>query len=269
MAQRDVTKPLTKEEKSVYIRNIAEIRKELGYEVGDDITYELLDKVLKYVNARITYEYDSENYGKTDFWNTQAFRWFVVDGYLLDDCDGSGYVFIGMALHVLKIHPKHVFRVSCATETNEGHFVCWVRASNGILYQIENRLRQPRTLRYMHDFGYKYWQYSDMSPANIRKDRWYNAENKVMKEIYKTPISAPGNEPTGSLATAIKNTAKSKTLTFGIFDKLLTTVGGVLGTLATVNDWKVAGLVVLYGLISLVVVYYIRSITYEPLEFKK
>jgi hypothetical protein len=266
---RDVTKPLSDTEESVYIRNIAEIRKELGYEVGDPITYDLLDKVLKYVNSRITYAYDSVTFGKSDLWNTQAFRWFVVDGHLLDDCDGSGYVFIGMALHVLQMPPENVFRVSCATETNEGHFVCWVKASSGVIYQLENRIRKPRTLRYMHDFGYKYWHYSNMSPNTIRKDIWYKAENRVMKEIYKTPIDALGNEPDGSMLTAVRATNKSKTLSFGLFDKLLTTAGGVIGTIATVNDWKVAGMIILYGVISLGVVYYIRSVTYEPLEYKQ
>ena len=269
MAQRNPKKALTKEEKDRVALRIKAVRKELGFTIGDPITYELLAKVVLWVNSRVNYLNDLDNYGKPDFWNTLAFNWLMLDDYLDDDCDGSGYVYIAFCLYVLKMNVRNVYRVACKAETGEGHFVTWARASNNIIYQIENRMNVPRTLRYMHDLGYRYMQYSDMSPNNIKKDKLFNAENFVMKEIYKTPLSAQGNEPDVPVTSMVKATAKSKTLSFGVFDKALTTGGAILATLASQADWKVVALIGAYGILSLGIVYYIRSVTYEPLEFKK
>jgi len=66
MAQRDQNKALTKEELDRVHERIKEVRSEIGFTVGDNITYDLLYKVLKWVNSRVDYHTDQEEYKATD-----------------------------------------------------------------------------------------------------------------------------------------------------------------------------------------------------------
>jgi len=254
---KDVKKKLLNE-KILELRNLWDVT------LGANPTYDQLAAVQKWALSHFDYTPDGYQFNKEDMWDPLAFEKMLLVDKLKDDCDGFGYAILGIMYHVFGMKKQDIYRVSCATETNEGHFVAWVRSKSGIVYQLENRVRKPRTIKYMRELGYEYWHYSPMTNVG----QWFNAKKKAAEFVYDTPIKAAGNEPELNVGTMIKATPKSKTLMFGWLDKLITTSIGTLGALATQADWKVVAAIGGYAVVTLVVIYIIRAMTNEPLEFK-
>jgi len=140
---------------------------------------------------RFQYTGDERNFQKSDYHNPLAFEWLMLDNVLFDDCDGFGMAMLKGYHQILKIPKKRIYRASCLTEepNPEGHYVSWVRADDGIVYQLENRVGWARTLRYMRDVvGYTYWDYSSMEAKYIKKDVWMKAEGMVTRTVNETPM---------------------------------------------------------------------------------
>ena len=149
--------------------------------------------------------------GVTDLWDTTAYDNLLKYGEFTGDCDDFGYCMLELLYRIYGLPKENLFRVSCSTETGEGHFVVWVRTNpEGIIYQVENRVRVPRSLVYMKELGYSYWHYSDMT----RTDRWFDAEQKARDIIASTPSNLKADKPIFSVKKAFA-VHKSKTLTVG------------------------------------------------------
>jgi len=299
MAQRVIGKALTSQEKKKVTKRIKEVRVEIGFNIGDPITYDLIATVQTWILSRFNYRSDIRTFNKQDFFNTQAFEWLMLDDYLDDDCDGMGYALIEFFIRVLSM-PRHlVHRVACTTETLEGHFVCWVISVDSIYYQVENRVMYPRTLRYMRDVvGYTYMAWSTMSREDIKIDRWYEPAQKVQDIIDATPkglsadliaytLEGRGKDEVidnltleeakaGKLSSlkagavdmldSVKYVDKSKTLITSV-TQLIAGMGIFIGSMKENSETIaiVAGLVIIgYGVIH----WYLRGVTTKSLKAK-
>jgi len=266
---RDPKTPLTKEEKAVVEKRILEIRSELGITKGQ-VTLANIAKILTWYLKSFNYQSDAVTFGKEDFWNTLAFEWFLLDGILWDDCD-SGYVLIAAIILIIGISDRtRVCRVSCRTETGEGHFVVWVKSDSNIWYQVENRIRVPRTVKYMRDMGYQYWHYSTMAPKDIKTNKWYSAEARAAKIIYETPAGLEADEVIEDMTTeeVISAIPKSRTMQFGT-GVGATTISGSVIALASQADWKIVAMFLLAGLAIAGGIFYFRLVTVKPIRFTR
>ena len=212
MAQRNPKVKLTNEELAIVEKRTLVLRATCEAYVGkpiEELSYAHLKWLHQYFLANFNYKTDEVNYNKDDYWNTMAYSWLILDGYLDDDCDGS-YALIEGMIRILLMSKDTVCRVACQAESGEGHFVSWGRI-NGIWYQVENRIKQPRTLKYMRDMGYEYWYYSTMEPKYIKKNKWLNAPQRVATIIYNTPKGLEADDSDFTIEKAIR-VDKSKTL---------------------------------------------------------
>ena len=187
---RKINTPITKNERKKIEIAIKRARREIGFELGNSITIDVLNNLQSWLLKRFKYTGDHRNFKISDYHNPLSFEWLMLDNVLFDDCDGFGMATLKAYNIILKI-PKHkIFRVSCLTEepNPEGHYVAWVKADDGIIYQMENRVLYARTLRYMRDVvGYTYWDYSSMEAKYMKDDIWMKAEGMVERTIRATP----------------------------------------------------------------------------------
>ena len=202
---------LTQQELDMIPEAIDNFKKVVGYLDGQEIDYELLDRLQKLNLKHFKYIGDDEEWNKADFWDTEAWKKFVLAVYLgrkyTNDCDQYSYAILGVCYYIFDIDKKDLHRVSCGTEPEgkgEGHFVSWIRTTSGVLYQLENRIRQPRSIPYMFDYGYRYWHYSTMEPKYIKKDKWLNAKQKVIHIMYETPSALKSDKSSFSFAKAFR-----------------------------------------------------------------
>jgi hypothetical protein len=170
-------------------------------------SYKTIKTAHQFIMRFFTYTPDEDMFQKADFWDTEGLAKLLICGFIKDDCDGAGYPILELLYRVFLFAKKDLYRVACGTETNEGHFVAWARGSDGYLYQVENRLQEPKSVKFMRNKGYEFWDYSPMT----RVDRWFKAESFVSKEIYKTPNDLASDKPKFTLSKAFR-IDKSKTL---------------------------------------------------------
>ena len=269
MAQRDMNKPLTSEEMRRVEAKIVQLRQEFGFKVGDPLTYEMLNKGHKWVYKRLRYGSDSKVYGKDDHWNTMAFYWMLLDDYLDDDCDGEGYVHIGMLLLIFKVNSLNVCRVACQTEGGEGHFVAWVKADDGIWYQTENRIQNMMTVKAMRERGYEYWHYSTMAPRDIKPGKWYDAGKKAREIASDTPlngVATEAEEPNMTVGEIINKIPHSRQLQYGTGYGAAGAAAAV--SLASQSDWKVVAIFGFFIAVGVFGFFYTRYITTKSLITK-
>jgi len=216
------------ERKDMFAERIMELQEYFGItdNTSGTISYTNLDKALNWVLDRFDYTPDNYEFNEDDFWDTEAFRKMVLQGFLKDDCDGAGYALLEILFRVFLVYKKNLYRVACRTETGEGHFVAQVNASDGITYQVENRVRKPRSVRYMRDKGYEYMHYSPMT----RVDRWYNPDKRMADVIYNTPANLASDKPSFSVSKALR-IGKSKSL---IAHWTTVGIGAISSTVSTV-----------------------------------
>jgi len=242
-------------------------------------TYAKLKTIHSYVMSHFKYTSDMVAYNKADMWDTEVFRRILICGVLKDDCDGAGSAMLQLAYYVFGFKKDMIYMVACATETNEGHYVTWHQCDDGIYYQIENRVRKPRTVKYMREFGYDYWDYASLtSPMN-----WKKAKQKVANIIYNTPNNIASDAPEFSFRKAL-SVDKSKMLVkdwFGFISGTTITVVSVVKDNASelVNtlqsnqhnlsqfiDAKEVGiLMVLLSVIGI----YLRTVTHKDIDEKR
>jgi len=270
MSKNYYGRKLTAQEIAKVEVRIREVRDDLGFTVGDPITFNRLKEALTWVKSNFKYQSDGYVFDRSDFWSTIVFDLMMLEGMTEDDCDGAGYGIIEFLIRVFGMDLARVFRVGCQTETNEGHFVVWARADDGVYYQLENRIgNTPRTVKAMHDKGYIYWYYSSMERKYISKNKWFNAMAKMKQIVYDTPNNTPieAEEPHMTIGEIVRATPDSRTLQYGAGY-----MGGGLAVaagLANQHDWKVVALFGAYALIGGLGFYYFRSITTRPLDRRK
>jgi hypothetical protein len=190
---------------------MASLVKTVNQKAKGKIDYDELKRLQQWALERFIYVSDEAQFKVSDMWSTEAYDKMMRDGILKEDCDGFSYFIIEALVKVFQLPKENLFRVSCSTETGEGHFVVWVKTHpEGIIYQVENRVRVPRSLVYMKELGYSYWHYSDMT----RTDRWFNAEQRARDIIASTPSNLKSDKPIFSVKKAFA-VHKSKTLTVG------------------------------------------------------
>jgi len=271
MSKNYFGRKLTAQEIAIVESKIPLIREEIGFVLGDPVTYELLNKVQIWIMKHFRYESDGYIFNKEDMWSTIVFDLMVLEGIIEDDCDGFGYAIIEFAIRILQINPNRVYRVACAAETGEGHFVTWIKADDGVTYQLENRVRKPRTVKYMHELGYEYWYYSPMDKKHISKNLWKNAPQKVMNIIYETPRGQLQADEDNDMtfSEVVQHIPNSRTLQFGTGVAGATVFGSTLTSLATQSDWKIPLIFAVTGLIVAGGIFYTRMITTKPLRSRR
>jgi hypothetical protein len=269
---RDPNTPLTEEELLIIEQRLSQMRQEMGIEYGV-ASYRNLQKILDWYHANFHYQSDAITFGKDDFWNTMAFSWYILDGTLWDDCD-SGYALIEAIERIIGLDSnterKRIRRVSCKTETGEGHFVVWVKADDDIWYQVENRIRIVRTVKYMRDFGYQFWHYSNMSAEHINTNKWFDAEKEAARICYETPSGLASDKKMEDMTTeeVISAVPESRTLQFGTGVGGTTLTGAVIA-LANQADWKIVLMFLVAGLIVAGGIFYFRLITIHPVKYRR
>jgi len=277
-------------EELAYIQNkITKLMQRCEQETGvkistkGTINYIHLQWWLAYVLRRFNYTTDTIKFSKDDFWDTAVFNVFMLDDAVYDDCDGAGYCLIEGLIRIFAMYKNNVYRVACAAETGEGHFVAWAKATDGVTYQVENRVRKPRSLRYMHDLGYEYWYYSSMAKAEISKNKWHNADNKVAKLIYNTPSNLAADKPEFAFSKILRvDKSKDLALKWGqaLFagvtatyafvrdnvNEVVMTVQASKGDLANILDVKTVSIVMF---VTSMIGLYIRAVTNKDVDMKK
>jgi len=266
---------LTEEIKGVIEARILAIRSELHFSslaLAGTPEYSDIEKVYHYIRKRFVYVSDDYQFNKADYWDTESFDKLLYFGILYGDCDDFGYASLEFFYRVLNMKKKDLYRVACAAENGEGHFVSWIRSSDGYLYQVENRLPmfgdRPRTPKFMKEAGYKYWHYSDMT--NTKK--WYDAIPFISREIYNTPDNLAADEDVISLKTLFA-VDRSKTLLkewsqalIGVGAVAVPTLQSSERYLSQLLDGRTLGIV----MIALSIVgAFIRLKTYKRVEQKK
>jgi hypothetical protein len=201
------------------------------FKKGDRLlSYRELARLQTWLLKRFDYVSDGWQFNKNDMWDTTAWKRAMVchiglikgdNGKFQGDCDDFGYAMLGILYYVFGYTKSQLERVACKTETGEGHFITWIQANDNVIYQMENRVRKPRSVKYMRDLGYEYWHYSKMT--NV--DKWFNAEKRASRIIYDTPANLESDKPEFSLAKALR-IDKSKTL---LKDWIQTIVGLFIG----------------------------------------
>jgi hypothetical protein len=244
------------------------------------LSYDQLAKLQTYLLTKFHYVSDDWQFNEDDLWDTTVWAEAILcDDFFDDDCDGFGYAVLGILYYVFGYSRNQLERVACRTETKEGHFVCWVPADTGVIYQMENRVKKPRSVKYMRDLGYEYWHYSKMT--NV--DRWFNAEKRASQIIYNTPNNLESDKAEFSIAKALR-VDKSKHLVKGWFQTvagvaisikamLLSSAGALASTvqmnkheLSQIIDLKYIGLfITLLGILDI----YIRTVTNKDVNAKR
>jgi hypothetical protein len=252
------------------------------------LTYDELARLQTWLLDRFEYVSDNWQFNKDDFWDTTDWKRALVcdeslirgdNGVFQGDCNHFGYAILGILYYVFGYSKSHLERVACAAETGEGHFVTWIQASDGVVYQMENRVKKPRSVRYMRDLGYEYWYYSKMT--NVAN--WYKADKRAAEIIYNTPTNLNSDKAEFSIKKVFK-IHKSKTLVKEWFQVasgaliaakafILTSANDIANTLeahksdlGVLVDEKFIGiLVALLGLLGL----YIRTITDKDIDHKR
>lgn len=267
-----------KEKHSIFIDRIEDLQKFFGITKSGRITYDQIKQAQTWVLKRFVYKSDDYMFNKEDFWDTEAFKKMLLQGYLQDDCDGFGYAILGLLYRVFRVPKRDLYRVACLTETQEGHFVVQVRDVNGIVYQVENRIRIPRSVKYMKDKGYTYLNYSPMT----RVDSWFSAPRHMAEEIYKTPNDLASDKAQFSITKAFR-LDKSRSL---INHWTTVTLGGITTAFSTftnagsqivstlqanqsnlaqfISPTNLGILMVVLGLIGV----YLRTVTDKDIEMK-
>ena len=258
------------------------LRSEVGSSVDGRLTYSQISKVQLILLNHFIYISDDSQYEKADFWDPTSYMdamfAFSQNGKFKGDCDSYGYAILGILYYVFRYNKKDLYRVACGTETGEGHFVAWARSSDGYLYQVENRLQEPKSVKFMRDKGYEFWDYSPMT----RVDKWFKAESFVSKEIYNTPNNLESDCAEFTVSKAI-SVHKSKTLVKEWFqlasgaaistvsvvttnpDAIASTIQANQGDLSQFIDGKFIGLFIAgLGLVGI----YLRTITNKDVDHK-
>ena len=231
------------------------------------VTYEQLEQVQSYLLSKFTYVTDEVQFEKIDYWDTQAFDKLLRYDKFEGDCDDFGYCVIELCHKVFELPKQDIYRVSCKVETGGGHFVAWIKAADGYTYQLENRIRVPRSIKFMVDFGYTYMHYSSMKHT----DMWYDANIKVKALVLETP---PNLKADRSIFTVRKALAveKSKSLQVGWFQVMLGFFSTLMpflqnneGYLEKILSAESVGVVmILLGFITI----FLRTITNKDISLK-
>jgi hypothetical protein len=253
------------------------------------LTYDQLAKLQTWLLKRFDYQSDDYVFNKDDLWDTTAWKEALLakdiqwhghpKGMFGSDCDSFGYAVLGILYYVFGYSKSHLERVACATETNEGHFVAWIQSKEGVVYQMENRIRKPRSVKYMRDFGYEYWHYSKMTNVS----QWFDARKRASEIIYNTPSNLKSDRAEFELKKVFK-IHKSKFLIKDwtqVFGGLIITVKSMLilnaneiantleahkQDLSMFIDGKYIGItVMILGFVGL----YLRTVTDKDLNLKK
>jgi len=283
----DKIKQLKKEKKldAMLAGPIDDLRKLVGEPQNGRLTYEQLSILQTWLLERFDYKSDEYIWNESDHWDTTAWMQMLLwdkkilphhrDKGIGSDCDFWGYALLGVLYYVFGYSKNDIFRVACATETNEGHFVVWVKDEIDIYYQMENRVQKPRSIKYMRDLGYEYWHYSSMK--NVGK--WFNAKKKVALIIYDTPNNLASDKPDFRFSNIFKIN-KSKTLVIGWFQFIISTmsaffmnfdmIGSTLqahrGDLSNILDPKSVSIIMI---ITSIMVLVTRVVTHKSIEVKK
>jgi len=248
---------------------IKELRDRVNNIEGNSRLYYLqLELIQNYVLSKFNYIGDDKQFKLGDYWDTTAWMKCLLaeeDGWY-GDCDEFGYAVLGILYHVFGYKSTDIFRSSCAAETGEPHFVAWAISEEGVYYQMENRIKRPRTVRYMRDLGYEYWLFSSM----LNTKKWNKAPNKVKDIIYNTPPNLESEKPRVTLRalTAVDTSKTQVNNWIQIVGGLTTAIVSLATTVESVSQTTmlIAGIVLsVFGAIGL----YLRAVTYEEVERKK
>ncbi len=236
-----------------------------------EIDYKTLALIQAMLFDNFTYISDDKLFNKPDLWNTRAFEEFMINGSFKGDCDDFAYCIIEYLIRVFKIPKKDIYRVTCLEELGGGHYVAWCRITEGLLVQIENRFREPRTLRWFNDYGYKYTFYA---PMRYKSNTWFKPDEFASYEIYKTPKSniADNAIPNNTFSKAFKVT-KSKTLAAGWTQTLVGIIISIFPMLQSqeqqleklFSPTTVGSLLIIFGILSVI----LRVITNKDIDEKR
>ncbi len=184
----------------------AQLLRKIGATSHNRLTYKQLVKLQKLMLKHFNYVSDGYQFDEDDMWDTTAWiKWmfaYAQNDKFSDDCDGFGYAVLGVLYYVFGYSKAEINRVACRTEppSSDGHFVVWVEAYDNNIYQMENRVKQPRSVKYMRDKGYEYWHYNSM----VQTKEWYGAEKKASEIVYNTPNDLESDKPSFSLSKALR-----------------------------------------------------------------
>ena len=149
--------------------------------LSGNLGYKEIAEIMTASINRFNYTTDEENYQVLDYWSTKTLIELLATGTLRDDCDGRGREFEGIFFYLCNVQKKDLYEAACRAENGEGHYVCWIRSKDNLLYQVENRISRPRTIQYMLDLGYQYWDYRPLTQVG----KWFKPEVFIGKELYK------------------------------------------------------------------------------------
>ena len=250
------------------------------YKTGK-LSYVQMAEVMECTIPRFNYTSDDTKYNVADYWSTKTLLELLYTGTLRDDCDGRGREFEGILYYLCNYHKKDLYEASCSAETGEGHYVCWARADDGLIYQLENRIRKPRTIKYMLELGYTYWDYRPLTKIG----KWFKADNFIGKELYKYTQAKrlEADTPEFTIKKALM-VDKSKTLlkdwlgvisglAIDIREALLYNSNDVINTLNAnkadiahyVPDYTIGTFIVILSMVGI----YLRTVTNKDVEVKK
>ena len=288
----DMKDSFSASELKIIENRVVDLRKQCVKETGVQVSrgtihYSHLVWWLKYVLQRFEYTSDEIRFNTDDYWDTRIFNILMLDDATYDDCDGAGHILIEGLIRIFFMDLSNVFRVACGAETGEPHFVAWAIADDGVYYQIENRMvmfnNEPRSVKFMKEFGYNFWYYSSMSKEDIGPNKWYAAKQKVMNIMYETPLNLASDRPRFSVLKALR-VDKSKDLLLkwgtGIFAGISTafsfvhdnaivvasTVQAHKTDLGNLFDIKTVSIVMLVTSLTGI---YIRTITHKDVDEKR
>jgi len=171
------------------------------------LTYWQLQALQTWLIDKFDYVSDDYQFDEADYWDTTVWMEAILLDRFTDDCDGFGYAVLGILYYVFNYQKKDLYRVACATETKEGHFVAWAVAAEGYTYQMENRSRYIRSVKYFKDLGYNYWYYSPMTKPNV----WFDPTQKLGRLLVETPSNLAADKARFRIGK-IFEVHKSKTL---------------------------------------------------------
>ncbi len=250
--------------------------KEIGIKYGKEIlipfigmpkkgkmTFEQLQLLSDWLHDKFVYTSDMERWGVQEKWETSTYLRILLQTTLNDDCDAMSNAVSGVLHYIFGLPKDNLWQASCRTETGEGHLVSWTRATNGVIYQLENRKRQVYTLKYYRDLGYEYWDYSSF----LKPMEWDKAQEFVALEIYNTPNNLKSDKPNFRVSKAFR-VDKSKTLLknwSGI------AIGGFVSVSNSIQD-NPQGSLILLGVIMValgLLGVYLRTITNKDIDIKR
>jgi len=145
------------------------------------LSYDQIDVIQKFLLNRFEYIPDDEIFKVSDYWDTRSLIELLLTGGVKGDCDNFGRPIEALFYYLCNYAKKDLYEVACEAETGEGHYVCWVRADDDLIYQVENRIYEPKTIRQMLDRGYKFWHYR---PLTVH-DKWFKPDKFIANELYK------------------------------------------------------------------------------------